>query len=209
MKLAWIIFGSIMSLLFAFAIWQNKNIRDENISSDFPQDYTRYSIPENANSGKSSTVQYKKKATSLLSANGEPPYTGTLPRQILPDSIVAYGIKLIGVPYVAAGITCEGFDCSGFIHHIYNKYGINLPHSSAMLADKGEPVNLQEVKKGDLLIFTGTTVSDRTPGHVGVVITNPGEPIEFVHASSEGGVKISKVAGTGYEKRFLQARRVL
>jgi len=198
-----------MSLLFAFAIWQNKNIRDENISSDFPQDYTTYTIPEAANPEKSNTEQNKKSPTAMLSGSAEATYTGTLPKQILPDSIVAYGIKLMGVPYLAAGITCEGFDCSGFIYHIFNKYGIDLPHSSAMLADKGEKVDLHSVKKGDLLIFTGTTVSDRTPGHVGVVITKPGEPIQFVHASSEGGVKISKVAGTGYEKRFLQARRVL
>ena len=128
------------------------------------------------------------------------------------DSIVSYGLSLIGTPYLPAGITCEGFDCSGFVYHIFQKYGIELPHSSAMLLNEGTEVPLSGAQKGDLIVFTGTQENDTTPGHVGVVITNAGEPVQFVHASSstrDGGVKISKVDSTGYERRFLQVRRVL
>jgi len=208
MKLTWIIFGSVMSLLLIFAVWQHKNIRNENLTSEIPQNYAEKNFSEkNFNGGKETPG-----SEQLLAGNfgvTTPAYSGNLPKSTLPDSIVAYGLQLMGIPYLPAGVTRDGFDCSGFIYHIFNKYGVAVPHSSALLAQEGESIDLNQVNKGDLLIFTGTTVSNRTPGHVGVVITNPGQPIEFVHASSVGGVKISKVAGTGYEKRFLQARRVL
>jgi len=205
MKLAWIIFGSVMSLLLIFAVWQHKNIRNENLTSDISLNYAEKTFSEKSlNSGIDAPG-----TTQLVSGNSRVTDSGNHPKSTLPDSIVAYGLQLMGIPYLPAGVTRNGFDCSGFIYHIFNKYGVDVPHSSALLAQEGDPIDLNQVNKGDLLIFTGTTVSNRTPGHVGVVITNPGQPIEFVHSSSVGGVKISKVAGTGYEKRFLQARRVL
>ena len=211
MKLAWIVFGSLLLLLSVYGIWQKDNIRHESVSSVAPQTYADSSrngglnqIPEQkADKEKFFNKVFKKEpGNSRLS----------LPQALLADSIVAYGLSLIGVPYLPAGITCEGFDCSGFIFHIYDKYGIKLPHSSAMLINEGKPITKEEARKGDLIVFTGTNVNDRTPGHVGVIITERGEPIEFVHASSatrQGGVKVSKVDSTGYARRFLQVRRVL
>jgi len=198
-----------MSFLVIFAVWQQKNIRNEDISSNEPQLYNDKTFSQQNGNGDVDVPGPKQVLTQSNSSTTTPANSGTLSKQTLPDSIITYGLNLMGSPYLASGITSNGFDCSGFIHHIFNKYGVDLPHSSALLAEEGEPVALNQVKKGDLLIFTGTNESDRTPGHVGVVITNYGQPIEFVHASSEGGVKISKVAGTGYETRFLQARRVL
>ena len=206
MKLAWIVFGSIMVLLLAYGIWNKENIRHEHIASDAPQTYSDSSRNGGVNAEKSADVfskvfKHKKRATRLK-----------VPQSLLADSIVSYGLSLIGTPYLPAGITCEGFDCSGFVYHIYQKYGISLPHSSAMLLKEGTEVPLTEARKGDLIVFTGTQENDTTPGHVGVVITETGKPVEFVHASSStrnGGVKISKVDSTGYERRFLQVRRVL
>lgn len=197
-----------MSLLLIFAVWQHKHIQHEAVSSVRPQSYAVTTLSGQAkNKDRNATAPEENSSGNINTTS--PRYTGTLPKPVLPDSIVAYGLKLMGSPYLIAGISSNGFDCSGFIYHIFNKYGVDLPHASTLLAKKGEPISLNEAKKGDLLIFTGTSETDKTPGHVGVVITKPGEPIEFVHASSEGGVKISKVAGTGYEKRYLQARRVL
>jgi cell wall-associated NlpC family hydrolase len=206
MKLAWIVFGSVMVLLLAYGIWNKENIRHEEVASGIPQTYSESSRNGGINPERS------EKFFARVFKNKKTPARLTVPKPLLADSIVSYGLSLIGTPYLPAGITCDGFDCSGFIYHIYQKYGIELPHSSAMLIKEGSEVPLSEARKGDLIVFTGTQEGDTTPGHVGVVITEPGQPVEFVHASSStrnGGVKVSKVDSTGYERRFLQVRRVL
>ena len=130
-------------------------------------------------------------------------------RKELINKIIKNGLSRIGTPYIYGGTTERGFDCSGFVQYAFKKFNINVPRSSTELAEVGKKVKLRETRKGDILIFTGTNVSDRTPGHVGIVISQAGEPIEFMHSSSNGGVKISQVDGTNYERRFLETRRVL
>ncbi|OKL41674.1 C40 family peptidase [Pontibacter flavimaris] len=125
------------------------------------------------------------------------------------QDLVDYALTLMGTPYIWAGETPAGFDCSGFITHVYDRYEVALPHSSRMQAEEGEQVTRQQARPGDLVIFTGTNPQVREPGHVGIVISQPGDTIEFVHSSSNGGVKLSQVEGSGYEVRFLQVRRVL
>ena len=125
------------------------------------------------------------------------------------DKLVKYALSLKGSPYLYAGIKPEGFDCSGFVTHVFGRFGMDVPHSSALQAEVGKPVQRQEAQPGDLVIFTGTKPSIRKPGHVGIVISQPGDTISFVHASSNGGVKVSKVKGSRYDLRFLQVRRVL
>ncbi|HSI90330.1 MAG TPA: C40 family peptidase [Adhaeribacter sp.] len=123
--------------------------------------------------------------------------------------LVDLGLAKIGKPYVWGGASEDGFDCSGFVTYVYGRFDIDVPHSSSMLATTGIAVPRTQAKPGDILIFTGTDASQRSPGHVGIVISKPGENLKFVHASSVGGVKISQVEDTNYEKRFLEVRRVL
>lgn len=125
------------------------------------------------------------------------------------DSLLAYAKKLIGRPYVYGDTGKEGFDCSGFTTHVFSQFGISISRSSSTQAHDGQPISRSEARKGDLIIFTGTNPAIRTPGHVGIILSDPGEPISFVHSSSVGGVKISEVETTGYERRFLEVRRVL
>ncbi|WP_347159116.1 C40 family peptidase [Pontibacter chitinilyticus] len=125
------------------------------------------------------------------------------------EELVHYALRLQGSPYVYAGITPEGFDCSGFVTHVFGHFGVQVPHSSAMQAEVGEQVKRQQARAGDLVIFTGTNPAVREPGHVGIVISEPGDTITFVHASSNGGVKVSQVEGSRYNLRFLELRRVL
>jgi len=125
------------------------------------------------------------------------------------DKIISYALSLKGSPYLYAGTKPDGFDCSGFITHVFGRFGLEVPHSSAMQAATGKPVQRQEARPGDLVIFTGTKPDIRKPGHVGIVISAPGDTISFVHASSNGGVKVSQVEGSRYDLRFLQVRRVL
>lgn len=130
------------------------------------------------------------------------------------DSIVRFALRQVGTPYVYAGASpLTGFDCSGFLQYVYAHFGVATPHSTALLIDAGQPVARAEAQPGDIVVFTGTAEGSSTPGHAGIVISAVGEtPLRFVHASSarrESGVKISQVEGSGYERRFMQVRRVL
>ncbi|MBT9392438.1 C40 family peptidase [Hymenobacter sp. NST-14] len=129
------------------------------------------------------------------------------------DSVVAFALRQLGTSYCYAGTTpATGFDCSGFVLYVFARYHVPVPHSTALLLDVGRPVPRAQARPGDIVVFTGTAKTATTPGHAGIVLTQPGEPIRFVHSSSarrEPGVKISQVEGTDYERRFMQIRRVL
>lgn len=121
--------------------------------------------------------------------------------------MIAYATSLLGTPYNYGGTSLDGFDCSGFIYHVFSKFDIELNRSSSSQSTQGEPVAVEEVMPGDLLFFTGTDSSIREVGHVGIVISEPGEPVSFVHSSSNGGVKISDLEGY-YTTRFMFAKRM-
>ena len=124
------------------------------------------------------------------------------------EGILQFAEQFMGLGYKYGGNTPTGFDCSGFTHYVFSQFGYNVPHGSRNQAEIGDAVHDNEIKKGDLLIFTGTNLADRTPGHVGIVTSESG-PIQFIHSSSNGGVKISEVHGTRYAARLLEVRRIL
>ncbi|TGE04274.1 C40 family peptidase [Hymenobacter fodinae] len=129
------------------------------------------------------------------------------------DSVVAFAMRQLGTNYCYAGSTPEtGFDCSGFVNYVFARYKVPVPHSTALLINVGKGISRAEARRGDIVVFTGTATTSTTPGHAGIVISNPGQPLRFIHSSSarrESGVKISQVEGTDYERRFMQVRRVL
>jgi cell wall-associated NlpC family hydrolase len=130
------------------------------------------------------------------------------------DSLVRFALTQIGTNYCYAGTSpSTGFDCSGFVQYVFTRFGVAVPHSTALLINAGRPVARAQARPGDIVVFTGTAAGSTTPGHAGIVISAVGEtPLRFVHSSSakrESGVKISQVEGSGYERRFMQVRRVL
>ncbi|AHJ97615.1 C40 family peptidase [Hymenobacter swuensis] len=129
------------------------------------------------------------------------------------DSVVAFALRQLGTNYCYAGSTPEtGFDCSGFVNYVFARYRVPVPHSTALLISTGRAVAREQARPGDIVVFTGTAATATTPGHAGIVLSQPGQPLRFVHSSSarrESGVKISQVEGTDYERRFMQVRRVL
>ncbi|SFF90793.1 C40 family peptidase [Pontibacter chinhatensis] len=166
-------------------------------------------VPQHfVHSGSEGRVDYSQPIVLTTASVETPPVAETEEAETAPR-LIDYALTLMGTPYVWAGETPEGFDCSGFITHVYDEFDVKLPHSSRMQAEEGAQVSRSEAQPGDLVIFTGTNPQVREPGHVGIVISQPGDTIEFVHSSSNGGVKISQVEGSGYEGRFLQVRRVL
>ncbi|MDO7888018.1 C40 family peptidase [Hymenobacter cheonanensis] len=130
------------------------------------------------------------------------------------DSIVRFALRQVGTPYTWAGTSpLTGFDCSGFITYVFGRFGVPTPHATALLIGAGQAVPRAQAQPGDIVVFNGTAEGSTTPGHAGIVISALGEtPLRFVHASSarrESGVKISQVENSGYERRFMQVRRVL
>ncbi|TGE24520.1 NlpC/P60 family protein [Hymenobacter aquaticus] len=129
------------------------------------------------------------------------------------DSLIEFAMRQLGSPYTYAGTTpTGGFDCSGFLLYVYGHFGVSVPHSTALLIDTGRPVAREQARRGDMVIFTGTAATSTTPGHAGIIISLPGQPLRFIHSSSarrESGVKVSQVEGTDYERRFMGIRRVL
>ncbi|WP_207431066.1 C40 family peptidase [Sabulibacter ruber] len=199
MKKIWIIFGLLLSLIILYkAIFGSGSLFDSAVTRTSSDGRDKV-FHDDTTARKDSTSAQEAASLGVLEGN----YATKA------DSIVAFALQRYGIDYEYGGVTEEGFDCSGFITYVYNHFGEKLPHGSSEQAKLGESVSMQEARKGDLIIFTGTNPEDRTPGHVGIVITNAPKPIQFVHSSSEGGVKVSKVEGTLYQKRFLDIRRVL
>lgn len=126
----------------------------------------------------------------------------------LADSLVSFALSLEGKPYRYGGESPKGFDCSGFVLHVFKQFNYELNRSSRGQVQQGTAIELEEVKKGDLLFFTGTNPQKKQVGHVGIVISDPFEEVKFVHSSSNGGVKVSVLDGY-YQTRFMQAKRFI
>jgi hypothetical protein len=125
--------------------------------------------------------------------------------------LVEYAATLEGIPYKVMGKDEQGFDCSGFVAYVFNEFDIDIPSSSRHMIEHGEEIPLEEALPGDILFFTGTDASVREPGHVGIVVSQPGEPLTFIHSSSskkDPCVKYSEMS-ENYQTRYLATKRVL
>lgn len=129
------------------------------------------------------------------------------------DSLIAYAKSFLGTKYLYA--TCDpkhGFDCSGFTYYVFSHFGIKVPRSSIDYENFGKTIAKDSAKKGDIIVFTGTNANNRRAGHVGIVVSNPGEELSFIHSSSNkkrGGVIISSFKSSPYyERRFIRVCRL-
>lgn len=110
------------------------------------------------------------------------------------DEIVAFAQQQLGVPYVWAGNTPSGFDCSGFTSYVMAAYKITIPRRSSDQYEKSRKVKEKAVQKGDLVFFdNGSGIS-----HVGLVVSNPGEPVVMIHASTSKGIMLTQIDQSEY-----------
>jgi cell wall-associated NlpC family hydrolase len=111
--------------------------------------------------------------------------------------IVSFSKTLIGIPYLWAGTTPKGFDCSGFTSYVLLNSKIELPRRAVDQYKSSNKVKVGQVKPGDLIFFdNGKGVS-----HVGIIISEEGESIVMIHASSSQGIVITAIEQSDYWKK--------
>jgi cell wall-associated NlpC family hydrolase len=57
-------------------------------------------------------------------------------------------------------------------------------------------------------LFKGRGRRNRRIGHVGIVISEKGEPVRFIHSSTSDGVRIDRLEFDYYRKRYVKAVRL-
>lgn len=122
--------------------------------------------------------------------------------------IVNYGKTFLGTPYKfgASTSTTKVFDCSSFMKHIFGKYGVTLPRTSAAQSKVGKAVSKSNLKAGDLVFFSsGSRANGTNVTHVAVYMGNG----KILHTYGKPGVTISNLNSGTWKKTYLKARRVL
>jgi len=118
------------------------------------------------------------------------------------NDVTLYAISLVGTPYVRGGNTPDtGFDCSGLIAHVYQaRARLKTPRTVAALRDWGVALPTQELRTGDLVLFTAGGEAT----HAGIYV---GEG-RFVHAPSTGGVvRLDRLNSPYWSRQQVSFRR--
>lgn len=117
------------------------------------------------------------------------------------EKLVVYAKSLVGIKYVWAGSTESGFDCSGFTSYVCKKYGIQLARTASGQLEGAKKIKLDNAQKGDLVFFgSGAKIT-----HVGLVVSNKGDELSMVHASTSKGVIVTNIEKSTYWKPKLKA----
>lgn len=127
-----------------------------------------------------------------------------------PNELVRFAETLIGTPYVYASSDPKvGFDCSGFITYVFGHFNIAVPRSSVDFTNVGKTVSVTEARPGDLILFTGTDPREKNVGHMGIVVTNDGNGLRFIHSTSGKAMSVTITPlNAQYMERFVKVCRV-
>ena len=122
------------------------------------------------------------------------------------QEVVEYVKTFLGYRYVYGGASpSRGFDCSGLTMYVYQKFGVNLPHSATAQSKIGTKVEKSNLQLGDLVFFSDYRTY-KGIGHCGIYIGDN----KFIHASTEKtGVITSSLTSGSYVKRYVTATRVM
>jgi murein DD-endopeptidase len=117
--------------------------------------------------------------------------------------LVGIATQLIGSPYRYGGTGPREFDCSGLVHFSHEKLGIAVPRTAADQRRAARPVELRELRPGDLVFFR---IASRKVDHVGIYAGDG----RFIHAPGRGKVvSYAWLEDPYYRSRFVGAGRFL
>lgn len=130
-------------------------------------------------------------------------------KNVSPEKLMSFAETLIGVPYKYASTDPKiGFDCSGFITYVFNHFDIKVPRSSIDFTNVGEQLKEEQVKRGDIILFTGTDPKETHVGHMGLVVSNK-DSIRFIHSTSGKAFSVTITPlNEYYRTRLVGFRRI-
>ena len=132
-------------------------------------------------------------------ANKKPTYPGG--KNVKGDVLVSYARQFVGNPYVWGGNSLtKGCDCSGFVHQVYKYFGYNLVRYSMSFAYEGVPVDIKDIKPGDIVVYARNS---KGIGHVAIYMGN-GKIVEA--QSSKAGITDNRSVDC---RKIVGIRRVL
>lgn len=112
----------------------------------------------------------------------------------LRNDVITYANQQLGIPYKWAGVDTAGFDCSGFTSYVFAGFKKELPRRAVDQYQLARKVDRKNVRKGDLVFFdSGSGIS-----HVGIIVSEKGQELTMIHASSSKGVVITSIDNTPY-----------
>ncbi len=99
--------------------------------------------------------------------------------------LVTTAFQYLGAPYAYGGTSAvTGFDCSGFLYTVFSACGIPLGRSTAEQALEGTPIDVSQIRPGDLIYYADST---GTIDHGAMYVGNG----MLIHAHSTGqGVRM-------------------
>jgi len=149
----------------------------------------------------------KKKNTILNDKNATDIFIDNNTESYLALQLINVASDKLGAGYRSGGTTPAGFDCSGLMYSTFKKFDITLPRSSHEMAEIGTEINPENAKKGDLIFFINR--GQHRINHVGMIVEVNGDEIKFIHSSTQGGVIISSLKESYYERTFKQINRII
>jgi probable lipoprotein NlpC len=113
----------------------------------------------------------------------------------------------IGVTYKYGGEDRNGIDCSALVQVSYNLAGFDLPRRAAWQSEKGTKIEIENLKRGDLIFFKKW--DNNEIDHVGIIVEANGKDSKFIHSSkSLNGVAYSYLNERNWFEMFQFAKRI-